>query len=506
VGFFGRLGKSISSIWSGGMVTGASVRDQFGPDAAPTKPEGADGVAIYSGYLATSETNPELVGLKKWVTYTNATNSAVVATGLRAFGWLLAGTTWHAEPNKLGGKQAKRGAELVDKGLINAQMPKPWSTTVRKHSMYRFNGFALHEWLMRRDADGDMVFADLQHRPPYTINRWDRPDPQGQIQGVTQLTRDGRQYYIPRGRLFYSVDDTLSDNPDGVGVLRHVVELVRRLEFIERLEVGAYQTDLRGMPIGFAPLAEIMNSAPGGPNAPGAAAWAQQQCAQLTTVLQNAAKNPEKAMYLLLDSAPFRGLDPNVISSIMKWQFQLLKGESNGLPDVAKLIERLHLIIARILGIEFALVGGGNSRGSYGMHADKTDMFATNLQATLNEQAAQAELDLARTLVAYNGLDPDEATPQLIAEPVSTDAILSVAQALAALAQAGGVMPPNWDGWDVLLQRARLPPLPDITPAMAGALRPQPPGKPKPPDDGPDPTAGEEEVDLRDLGDSKEAA
>jgi hypothetical protein len=151
------------------------------------------------------------------------------------------------------------------------------------------------------------------------------------------------------------------------------------------------------------------------------------------------------------------------------------------------------------------------------MHEDKTDMFSTNLQATLNEQATQAQLDLARPLIAFNGLDPDEATPQLIAEPVSTDAILSVAQALAALAQAGGVMPPNWDGWDVLLQRARLPPLPDITPAMAGALPrskpPTPPGaKPPAPEklpgssDGPDPDAGEEDVDLRELGDTKEAA
>jgi hypothetical protein len=47
------------------------------------KPAGGDGVQSYGGFLRSPERNPRLQGAQKWVEYSNATNTAIVATGLR---------------------------------------------------------------------------------------------------------------------------------------------------------------------------------------------------------------------------------------------------------------------------------------------------------------------------------------------------------------------------------------------------------------------------------------
>src|SRR4051812_25800155 len=98
--------------------------------SAPTQPAGSDGIAAYSGWIPSSELSPKLQGQQKWVTYANAANMAIIATGLRYFGNLLAGTEWHCEPNAAGGAGADRGVEIVRAGLLDALMPKAWPMVV----------------------------------------------------------------------------------------------------------------------------------------------------------------------------------------------------------------------------------------------------------------------------------------------------------------------------------------------------------------------------------------
>ena len=121
-------------------------------------------------------------------------------------------------------------------------------------------------------------------------------------------------------------------------------------------------------------------------------------------------------------------------------------------------LRRIELQIARVLGIEFTLMGG-DSAGSLAMHADKTSTFASAIQTTLSELGWFATQQLARRLVARNGLDPDTCTPQLVAEPISTDAVITATQALANITMAG--LRPDDPAINVLRSRMRLPPLPD---------------------------------------------
>lgn len=496
MGLLARAAKAIAQpFWS------------FGPakEEPNTKPNGSDGVQAYGGFLPTDEQRPELTGTQKWVTYGNATNTAVVATGLRRSLDMLAGTNWHAEPNEAGGKDAERGVEIVTKGLLKAHMTKPWSAVVRKAALYRYYGFSLHEWsAARSESAKQIVFTDISHRPQYTIDRWNKPDEQMPWDAVGQLTRAGNRYTIPRGRLFHCVDDSLTDSPDGVGLFRHIVELVRRLGILEGLEGLAYETDLRGMPVGRAPLAELKAAAvaDGSATPEQIQSFVLRRTQVLRSALQGIVKSPEKLQHLLLDSAPFLGADQNTFSQLQKWGFELTKGESNGVDHVANAIGRIQLEIARVLGIEFVMMGGGESGGSRAMHGDKTQFFATNLQTILTEVAAFATNDLARSLVALNGLDPDTACPTLVAEPISTEAVETTCQSLASLAQAG--LQHDDEAINVIRDRMHLPPAPEPDPEMMGMLGaglalPPRPGQQQPTTGKPGRTTGQE-VPVADLG------
>jgi hypothetical protein len=154
-------------------------------------------------------------------------------------------------------------------------------------------------------------------------------------------------------------------------------------------------------------------------------------------------------------------------------------------------VKRIELQIARVLGIEFALMG--DSGGSYAMHADKTSTFGTTIQTTLSKIAHDATHQLGRRLVARNGLDPDTCAPTLKASPISTEAILTCTQALANLAVAGFPLPPNWDGIDVILDRLKLPKLPEQSEMRAP--RPQAPSAPPADEKDPAGADGTEEVE-----------
>lgn len=453
-----------------------------------TKPEGTSGVTAYGGYVDSGERHPSLIGDNKWRTFTNAKNKSTIATGIRLRADLIAATEWTLTENAAGGKDAQRGLEIIDQGLLKAPMPTPWQQCVRKQSLFQFDGAHLHEPIMRRRADGMIVCASIEDRPMWTVKQWDIADEQSPWQGVVQQSRSGKPYYVERERLWYSADNLLGETPDGVGLLRQLVELVRRLDLLEELEIFGYETDLRGMAMVRAPLAQLRaeSNLPPGPQQD---AFVKAATADIRRIAQNQIKTPEKPQYLVTDSMPWIGADKNTFAALRQWDLELLKGETNGLPDAARLIERLHLECARLMGIEHVLMGGGRSGGSYSMHEDKTSMLATSLQCAQMILCSSAQNDIVQRLIALNGLDPDTAAPTLVAAPISTDAVLTVAQTLAALSLAG--MDARDPAYNVMRSRMLLPPAPDMPPADAGVL-PRGPRMGAPPD----PKLGEVDVDL----------
>lgn len=456
--------------------------DEVAKAARTTMPAGTTGVVAYGGYVQMGEASPALQGRQKWLTYTNAQNVAVVATGIRYFGNLLAGTEWHAEPNAAGGPDADRGVEIIEQGMLRAPLPQSWPLVVRKAAMYKFLGFTLHATGIARRDDGMVVYSDIQHRPQHTIEKWNRPDEQSAFEQVEQRSPEtGKMFPIDLDECLYCVDNLMGDGPEGVGLLRHVIELVRRLGLFEGLEGSGYFQEIAGTPIARAPLEELAAIAKSG-DAAAIQKAISDATANIKALVANRIHTPEKQLWAMLDSATYRGSDPNTVSQIQKWGIEILKGAQRGMGDLNQTIQRVGLEIARVLGIEFALVGGGDSAGSYGMHADKTSMFASMLQTTLTEIAQFATQQLARRLIALNGLDPDKCTPTLVAAPISTDAIETVTAALANIAKAG--LMPDDPAIPVLRKRMHIPmyDLDEVdAKSMLGGSKPRPKATPAKP-------------------------
>jgi hypothetical protein len=367
-----------------------------------------------------------------------------------------------------------RARAYAREGLIHSPMLKPWPQIVRKAAMYRPLGFSIHATAMRRRKDGMVVYAEIEHRPQHTIERWLRAaeDERLPISGVVQRSHQtGKTFDIALDECFYCVDDTLTDGPEGVGLLRHVIEHVRRLGILEKMEGSALIRDMGGMPIGRAPIAELKAQL-GTENEATINAKLAEAVQNLRAIMDNRNKTPEQAMYLLLDSSTYRDPD-GTPTAVAKWALEIVRSETANMAQTDVTIRRIELQIARVLGIEFALMGADGA-GSYAQHEDKTSMFATNLQTTLNELGWFATMQLARRLIARNGLDPDTACPRLIAEPISTEAILTATQALANISVAGGALPMDWAGFDVLLQRLRLPKRPEMAAELMTPRTPAP--------------------------------
>lgn len=460
------------------------------------KPQGSDAVAAWGGVLVQGEggdRDAALVGENFWRTMSNVLGSTtIVAAGVRSSLNLIAGVEWdvQANPDAKDKALAQKCADLVRVALLGADMPLPWSVIVKKAAMYRFYGYALFNWIMRTRSDGTRVFSDIQHRPQSTIRLWDIPSEGAPFVGVVQQTKNGGQYYLARERLWYLVDPALSDQPTGVGLLRHIVEHARRLARAEQIEAYGYDANLRGVPVGRAPLGELANAARVMPEWKNRVdAYLDAQTQELQKFLADHIKTADQGFMLdssVYTSAPNAGSVP---SAIPKWAVDLLQGDDMGLAAAASWIERINREIARVLCVEYMIMGEGSS-GSHAMHADKTSQQGAMLNSTTAEIAHFARNDLARVLVArnYGPQAAEDATPFLVPSPISTEDLRTQTGAVLDMSQSGAYIPPDDPIFDVIRKRARLPLSVKPPVDIMGALRRTSVGLP--PTDAPPPVPG----------------
>lgn len=434
-----------------------------------TNPAGSDGIAAPGGYLIRPivEKNPKLQGQTKWIEYDSvAVNTAIVATALRIWTDLAGTAKWSATANPKGGKDAERAVQIVTEGLLEATLPKKWRAVVRKQSVKKFRGFALHEKVARKRPDGMWVLAELGHRPQWSVVQWDKPDERTPWQGVLQRTKLGGEYYIPRERLFYSVEDAIDDSPDGVGILRSVVELAETAARYRQLEGIGFDGDLRGMPVARAPISKIRSDAEA--KFPGDAAaqskYLNGQIQFLVDILDNYVKVPNQS--LLLDSKTHEatGGDKPTITSVYQYGFELVQSSSSSMPELRSAIDGLTRDIARLMNAEWLLMGDGDG-GSNAMHGGKLAMFAMAINSTVQDIVDDAQRDIVPWLLALNGLDPETCAPSLEAASIKMESVIEACQALLLLAQAGAPLRPNDEAVDVIRDRLELPPQPEVTDA-----------------------------------------
>jgi hypothetical protein len=458
------------------------------PPFSPYKESGRMGTAVWGGYVQNIERDHRLWGQNRYRTASDiVANVSIVAAGLRFFLNLVAVPTWTVRPTEdLGpGKssdQAKKAAEFVQDVIDN--LDTSWARIVRRSGMFRYHGFGIQEWTARRREDGLIGLQDIEQRPQHTIERWELAD-DGTIIGMWQRwPQNGQLLFLPRKKVVYLVDDTLTDSPEGMGLFRHLVDPAERLRRYLKMEGMGYERDMRGLPVGRAPLQEIAKAVQDGKMTPQQANTALSGIQQF---LQMQVKEEESS--ILLDSAsyPSPNADGYTVSNIEKWDLKLLNSGTQGFETLGKAIDRLTHDMARIIGVESLLLGGqsGSGTGGKALSEDKSRNLYLAVDTTVRDIAEGLRRDAVGAVWDLNGL-PRSIMPKLHTSDIAFKDVAVVAKALADMAAAGAIMAPDDPAInDVrdLLEVSRQPDhagtiaavaamLPRATPPKSGAVQP----------------------------------
>lgn len=481
----------IGQWWDGGSAeTAPAAEPEFDPDStwdkidgqavgkragSPMQNLGTTGASTVGGFIISSERGPKLQGVERYKAYQDAINdTTIIAAGVRLFITLIKKAEWAALPaeGEEENEQAKEYAQLTYSMMFD--MVSSWATLVGKTVMYRFDGFRILEWTAKRREDGAIGIERVEVRPPASIVRWDL-DEGGQVRGVWQQTPTMKEVYLPREKVVYAVDDILTENPEGTGLFRHLVMTARRLKgFLELEEVG-FETDLRGIPIVYAPIKALDKEVDDAGNSAAAVSKRGRALQSVKDFLKGHIVNRRRGM--MLESETYRNADESQTpSSVRKWEVDLLQGESTSFEAMANAINRLNQELARVLGCEHLLLGADGA-GSLALGQSKVDVLFLTVQSAQSELVEILERDWLGPIADLNGW-PDELIPSLAVAELRKEDVAAIADVLLKLAQAGATLMPNDPVVAEIRERLDLPLPPEDLLEMPLEPTPEDPGSP----------------------------
>jgi hypothetical protein len=407
------------------------------PRAKPFTEMGVSGTPVYAGYVVTAERNSKLIGHQKHRTFSDIlVNTSIVAASARYFLNVIARPSWSCEPVD-DSAEAKKYAEFVEEILLKGTHT-PWSRIVRRAGTYRFHGFHISEWTAKRLDDGKIGFIDIEARPQWTIYRWE-VDERGTVIGCWQIDpMTGHELALPRTKIMYLVDDTLTDNPEGMGLLRHCVEPAERLkEYLDQEGIG-FLRDLRGIPVGRAPIDELQAAVANNVITKQQMDAALQGLSDFVT-LEKKSRNTS----IIVNSSPYvsRTDTGMMIANSKKWDIELINSRGVSLGEVGKAVDRLNYELARIMSCEHLLLGSTGA-GSFALSKEKATDLYLMANSVLRDIRLQAQHDFIEPLWKLNGF-PDEMKPRLKTEDVTPKDVEQIARVLRDMATAGAMIPPD---------------------------------------------------------------
>ncbi len=415
---------------------------------------GGASFTVHGGYVADKERNAKLTGTQRYVEFDSIlADTAIVAAGVRYFLNLSAKTPWNFRPAN-DTPEAKDKADFLKKMI--EEMKTPWPQVIKQACMHRLYGFSTMEWTAERLKDdvGSYRVSHIENRAAWTIIKWDT-DFAGRVRGCVQRPPQdqGREIYLPRAKLLYMADKAFTDDPRGVGLLRHVIRAVQMLKSYETLEHAGFNTDMRGIPVARAPLGEIEALVANGDIE---AADAELIKKPLYDFVTNHLR--QKDTGILLDSSVYagRGEDETPIKA-EKYGIELLSGGSYGHKEIAMAIERLNREIARVLGVEQILLGA-DVAGSQALSRDKSQAFFMVVNSALEEIRGAVVRDIINPVWELNGFD-DELKPEVTFDSVEFKDPEQISKVVKDLATSGVPIDPEDDLVTEMLGVVGMPPL-----------------------------------------------
>ena len=419
-----------------GTISRSRLGNEKVPAIKPMREMGTGGTAVYAGFIQQKDRASEWRGQRRWEIASDIlVNISIVAASVRYFLNLIAHPEWSVVPSDPDDKEAVELAEWVEDVIHD--MNTPWPRCVRRSGMHVYHGFSIQEWTAKKRADGSIGFLDIEPRPQHTIERWEI-DESGTVLGMWQRgPQDQRLIGLPRGKVIYLVEDTVTDSPEGLGILRNLLEPYNRLKQYLDLEARAFERDLRGTPIGRIPYTKLRKAVANGE-------ISKEKANELIQAMQNFVELEVKQSNTaaLLDSQPYESTaaDGPKVSPVMQWGIELLTGDANGLAELSQAIDRLQREMARIMTTEQLMLG--DAGGNRALSQDKSRNLYLTANAVLGDVKAGANSDIIDPLWKLNSL-PEEKKPRFKVEEVSFKDAETIAKVLSDLGSAGAMMTPD---------------------------------------------------------------
>lgn len=434
------------------------------PRPTPFREQGTSGVEVFGGLILSREKSPKWVGQNKYVTIQEiVSNISIVAAGVHHFLNLIAHPQWSVKPSDEDDAEAVEIAEFME-DVIN-DMKTPWSRIVRRAGMYRFHGFGIQEWIAKKRDDGRIGLLDIEPRPQHTIERWEI-DEDGSVLGMWQRSPQTNELLgLNRKKLLYLVEDTLSDSPEGMGIFRHLAEPYERLKQFLTLETIAFERDLRGIPIGRAPLTKLREMEAAGTLTTQEANTLRNA---MVSFLTAEVKKPDTA--IMLDSQPYesQAADGMKIAGQPQWDLELLQGSASGMAELDRAIDRIQREMARIIGTEHLMMG--DAGGNRALAVDKSRNLYLIGNSVLSNIASGVDSDIVVPVMELNNL-PMEKKPKMTVEDVAFKDAAEVTSALREMATAGATLAPDDEAINDVRDLLGISRAPEPDPELLGAMQ-----------------------------------
>lgn len=435
-----KIGDGISTVFKR-----ASPTETLGSSRSSGNVVGGEG----AGTFDEPDRELNLVGSRRFDEFDRILRDvSIVGAGTRLFLNLISNAVWSCNPPPgLEGAEAEQAQEYADQAYsMLYDMTTSWSQIVRKTATYRLYGFTIQEWTAKKNADGTVGIKDIEHRPQRSITRWNR-DQSGTVESVVQRISGRPDVELPRSKIIYAVDDTLTDSPEGMGLYRHVIKTAHRLELFQQLEEIGFTTDLRGIPVARAPLNELKqevdNAGPAGSEARRRAEARRVSLLKpFRDFLGKHVRNEKTGVLISSDTYIATSADKaSTPSAVPKWALELLNGDSSSFEAMAGAINRMNQEIARILGVEHLMLGSDGS-GSLALARSKIGTFYLTVTSTLLDLLEIYDRDVIAPWAELNGI-PEELVPQMGVNEISDRDVDQLLEGLAKLAMAGAPVMPD---------------------------------------------------------------
>ena len=284
---------------------------------------------------------------------------------------------------------------------------------------------------MRIDDEGYRTFDDISTRPGASIYLWD-VDERGKVQGVVQQDPQDSSYnYMHIDKLVYVVDDIYTPYPDGMGLLRQLVEPGRRLEQYEQLEGWGYDNDMRGMPKIWSPRAEMEKDGM-------TPAEIDEIEFELVELASDHSYNPDRG--IILESDVYRSQDNDKTpSAVRKFDVETMQGQPRSHAEMAAAIQRLKHEMFQTMSMDTILTGS-DGVGSYALSKDKTQSCYLMINAAMDTIREVVDNSLVASLWRLNGWD-EELRPVVQTSVVDHKDIYQMATAFRDIGMAAPTLP-----------------------------------------------------------------